>query len=208
MENDIYEELFSKINNLENSISKLEKEKQKLLSDDNLNQIATEIEENDLPNSIFQGDFHKISYFGETKYPTLQILGDFTGWIEKPMTKENDNWVFETFLISGFKYYYRFKIGEEIEIDFMVPSELNSKTQQIDNFIEVHGSETFNLSQEDVSSTKIAYFFQASEDKDTFLALRRLANFSDRFAQKKEEETNKFTQRKAKIDEFYQYIFN
>jgi hypothetical protein len=80
-----------------------------------------------------------ISY--DETHNNFWIMGDFTDWEPKPMSRGLDGLYFYTVvLLKGFKYYFQFTERNEFLIDFNRDYEINQKSGQVNNFLDLKKS--------------------------------------------------------------------
>ena len=75
------------------------------------------------------------SYIPYEQLNKLWIMGDFTDWEPKEMTKIKDVFTYKTILLKGFKYFYCFNSQDNFYVDFNNEYELNPTNKQSNNYI-------------------------------------------------------------------------
>lgn len=166
METNLIDELFAQINKLTEENSKLKETNAKLQKDillieskkeldddvketnDNMNVDSTG---NTVKKEIREAEEVEITFFTNDSYNKLYIMGDFTNWEMRMAQKVEDKlFVYNTWLLKGFKYYYCYLTDDQVVVDFSNLYEENPKTLQLNNIIILPDSEN-NLAEYEFS---------------------------------------------------------
>lgn len=128
------EEHINTLNKLvKNQISSKNSEEDNELSSNNLNLLKKKSSIINLNERIID---IKICFSSNENYNSLYILGDFTNWEPKQMTKSKNSFIFNTLLLKNYKYYYYFSSkNESYIIDNSIYYEMNIYNSQVNNCI-------------------------------------------------------------------------
>jgi hypothetical protein len=102
----------------------------------------TNTKEEDL---ISQGTEITFSYLPYEQLNKLYIMGDFTDWAPKEMTKNKDIFIYKETLLKGFKYYYCYSSSDHFYVDFNNEYEMNIKNNQSNNFLIIKNENSINI---------------------------------------------------------------
>ena len=168
MEGDTFDEIFLKIQKLEEKNDELRKkikEKEKFKKDNKKKISENKIEKNKKNDSITLDDDRKaakrlenelnflnnnyyqitenlvdkkIEFRPNKNYGSIYILGDFNGWKPELMQKNEQGYSYKIVLIKGFKYYYSLHSYEDSILDENSPYEENPSNLELQNYIDLH----------------------------------------------------------------------
>ena len=138
-------EKFKKDNKKKISENKIEKNKKNdsiTLDDDRKAAKRLENELNFLNNNYYQITENlvdkKIEFRPNKNYGSIYILGDFNGWKPELMQKNEQGYSYKIVLIKGFKYYYSLHSYEDSILDENSPYEENPSNLELQNYIDLH----------------------------------------------------------------------
>ncbi len=80
---------------------------------------------------------HVITFLPYEQFNSMWIMGDFTNWEPKEMTRSKDIFSYKTVLIRGWRYFYSFTAKDQVMIDYNAEYENNPRSHQPNNFIDV-----------------------------------------------------------------------
>ena len=168
MTEDAFDDLFLKIQNLEeknNQLRKKIKEKEKLKKESKIQISENKNEKNNKIHKITLEDDRKaakifenelkflnnnyyqitenlvektIEFKPNKQYGSIYISGDFNGWQPELMQKNELGFLYQVVLIKGFKYYYTLISYENNVLDENNPYEENPSNLQLQNYIDLH----------------------------------------------------------------------
>ncbi len=100
----------------------------------NINQISQNDEKKENDKIISLGNEVTFTYIPYEQFNKLWIMGDFTDWEPKEMIRTKDVFIYKTFLLKGYKYYFCYNSRDNFHVDFNIEYELNPKNNQSNNF--------------------------------------------------------------------------
>ena len=80
---------------------------------------------------------HVITFMPYEQFNSMWIMGDFTNWEPKEMTRSKDIFSYRTVLMKGFKYYFSFTAKDQVILDHNAEFENNPRFNQPNNFIQI-----------------------------------------------------------------------
>lgn len=140
----------------------------------------------------------------------LWILGDFTDWEPQQMKREVDKFYINIILIKGFKYYFTLTERNEMIIDYNNKYEINPRTNQTNNFIELHSNfkevalfDSKN-NKKFLIEAKKNFMMAKIEDEKEVQALEEMKTFSNKYRGKVDKLIAQKDIEKNRIKSFYE----
>jgi hypothetical protein len=153
-----------------------------------------------------------ITFLPYEQFNTMWIMGDFTRWEPKQMTRNKDIFSFKTVLIKGFKYYFSFTAKDQVIIDHNADYENNPRSNQPNNFLEIKINESseplqvfdYKLHSNILEENKRIFTKARMGEEKEVLALERALEFSNRYNQRLNYLITKKEDITRRISNFYE----